>query len=165
MSIENLLPNLFPGGFSSSSSSSSSWSSQSGGTSGPASNSQSSGQSGHSEMSQGYEDDYNDLQVLTHSGADSSGGSWQSRVSQGREEGSGYSSGDSGSMAFQFPQRVGQNSRFTFGQGASMPSLSQGSLAGYSSQFGNFGTVVWCAVCLAISSSCMLSYFSYNNLT
>jgi len=124
---EKMLPNLFPGGFSSSSSSSSSWSSQSGGTSGPASNSQSSGQSWQSEMSQGHEDDdyNNDLQVLTHSGADFS-------------EDSGYFSGDSGSMAFQYPQRFGQNTRFTFGQGASMPSLSQGSLAGYSSQFGNF---------------------------
>ena len=152
MSIENMLPNLFPGGFSSSSSSSSSWSSQSGGTSGPASNSQSSGQSWQSGMSQEHEDDdyNNDLQVLTHSGADFS-------------DGSGFYSGDSGSMASQLPQRFSQNSRFTFGQGASMPSLSQGSLAGFSSQFGNFGTVAWCDVCLAISSACMLSCFSTTN--
>jgi len=113
---ESLLPNLFSGGFSSSSSSSSSWSSQAG-TSGPASNSQ----SWHTSQTQ-EEDDYdNDLKVLAHSGADMSG----------YEEGSGLSSARSGSMAFQ--SGFGHSARFR-----SMPSLSQGSLAGYSSQFSNF---------------------------
>eukprot|EP00092_Neocalanus_flemingeri_P040829 GFUD01044448.1.p1 GENE.GFUD01044448.1~~GFUD01044448.1.p1 ORF type:complete len:511 (+),score=134.54 GFUD01044448.1:193-1533(+) len=112
---ENLLPNLFPGGFSSSSSSSS-WSSQSGGKSGPASDSQ----SAQSPDSQ------------------SSSQTWSSGSSQSETDAE-YDEYDGGLQILTASgANIGQSAGYTFGQGGSMPSLSQGSLSGFATQFDHF---------------------------